>query len=296
MPGVFLEILEFGFELSLLRVALYIGQNGLVDRGGRIVQRAGINGGCGRVGIGKLLRQGRKRGNRRAHGIDLASAQGVALIHAGNRDASSVAVEKEFVLPASAEPVAAVFPFPARHDVQAAPFVQVILERQGFQSAVADGRVVGDVLIRSLYGELPAMLHKIICAQVPDEISQIDGKADAGQNRHLKQAQSLENGSQCPHCAHKTQRHPQGTVTLAERRSLVRRPGHGNGQNPDEQGRHHSQRHQIEGAEKLQHQFRRLRTAKARAPGIPALAEKGIKDIFTGIGLEQDFRSRGKVR
>ena len=188
MPGVFLEILEFGFELSLLRVALYIGQNGLVDRGGRIVQRAGINGGCGRVGIGKLLRQGRKRGNRRAHGIDLASAQSVALIHAGNRDASRVAVEKEFVLPASAEPVAAVFPFPARRDVQAAPFVQVVLQRQRFQSAVAYGRVVGDVLIRSLHGELAAMLHKIVRTQLPDVVAEVDGKPYTGQNCHLKQA------------------------------------------------------------------------------------------------------------
>ena len=74
------------------------------------------------------------------------------------------------------------------------------------------------------------------------------------------------------------------------------RPGHGNGQHPDEQGRHHSQRNQVEGAEHFKHQFRCLRTAEARAPGIPSLTEKGIKDMFTGIGREQDFRSRGKVR
>ena len=74
------------------------------------------------------------------------------------------------------------------------------------------------------------------------------------------------------------------------------RSGHGNGQNPDEQRRHHSQRHQIEGTEKLQHQFRRLRTAETRAPGVPALAEKGVQNMLAGIGLEQDFRSRGKIR
>ncbi len=140
------------------------------------------------------------------------------------------------------------------------------------------------------------MLHKIVRTQLPDIVAEVDGKADAGQNRHLKEGQSLEDGSQCPHCAHKTQGHPQGTVSFAERRSLVRCSGHGNGQNPDEQRRHHSQRHQIEGAEKLQHQFRRLRTTETRAPGVPALAEKGVQNMLAGIGLEQDFRSRGKIR
>ena len=236
MRGVFPELVEFALKLPLLRVVLHIGQNGLVDRIGRVIQGARINGGSGRIGIGKLLRQRRERGNRRAHGIDLAPTQSVAFIHAGNRNRPGVAVEDESVLPAGAEPVAAVCPFPARRDVQAAPLVQVVLQRQRFQRAVADGRVVGDVLIRSLHGELTAMLHKVIRTQLPDVVAKIDGKADAGQNRHLKKRQSLENGSQCPHCSHKAQRHPQGTVAFAERRSLVRCSGHGHGQHPDEQG------------------------------------------------------------
>ncbi len=134
-------------------------------------------------------------GNRRAHGVDLAPAQSVALVHTGNRDASRVAVENEPVLAAGAEPVAAVCPFPTRRDVQAASFVQVVLQRQRFQSAVADGRVVGDVLIWSLYSELAAMLHKIVCTQLPDVVAEIDAETDTGQNRHLEEGQALENGS-----------------------------------------------------------------------------------------------------
>ena len=170
------------------------------------------------------------------------------------------------------------------------------MQGQRFQSAVADGRVVRDVLIRSLHGELAAMLHKIVRTQLPDIVAEVDGKADAGQDCHLKQAQSLENGSQSAHCAHKTQRHPQGTVAFAERCSLMGCSGHGNGQNPDEQRRHHSQRHQIEGAEKLQHQLGCLAAPKACAPGVPALAEKGVQNMLAGIGREQNFRSGGKVR
>ena len=76
----------------------------------------------------------------------------------------------------------------------------------------------------------------------------------------------------------------------------MRRSGHGDGQHPDEQGRHHSQRDQVEGAEKLQHQFRCLRTAEARAPGVPSLSEKGVQNMLAGIGLEQNFRSGGEFR
>ena len=36
-----------------------------------------------------------------------------------------------------------------------------------------------------------------------DVVSRIDGKADTGQNRHLKKRQSPENGSQSAHCAHR---------------------------------------------------------------------------------------------
>ena len=208
MRGVFPELVELALKLSLLRVALQAGKDGRVDLIGRIVQGARLDGRRGRIGIGKLLRQRRERGNGRAHGIDLTPAQGVTFVHAGNRDASRIAVEDEFVFAPGLEPVAAVFPFSARRDVQAAPFVQVILERQRFQSAVGDGRILRDVLIRSLGRKLPAMFHKIIRTQLPDVIAKIDGKADAGQNRHLKERQSLENGSQCPHCAHKAQGHP----------------------------------------------------------------------------------------
>ena len=152
-----------------------------------------------------------------------------------------------------------------------------------------------DVLIRSLGRKLPTMLHKILRTQLPDVVAEIDGKADAGQDCHLKERQSLENGSQCPHCAHKAQGHPQGTVSLAERRSLVRCSGHGDCQNPQEQRGNDSQSDQVEGAEHFKHQFRCLRTAEARAPGIPSLTEKGVQNMLAGIGLEQDFRSRGKV-
>ena len=139
------------------------------------------------------------------------------------------------------------------------------------------------------------MLHKIVRTQLPDVVAEVDGKADAGQNRHLKERQSLENGSQCPHCAHKAQGHPQGTVSLAERRSLVRCSGHGDSQNPQEQRGNDGQRNQVEGAEHFKHQFRCLRTAETRAPGIPSLAEKGIKDMFTGIVWSRTSEARGKV-
>ena len=296
LRGVFLELVELALKLPLLRVALYIGQNGLVDRIGRIVQGARVNGRSRCIGIGKLLRQGRECGNGRAHGIDLAPAQGVTFVHAGNRDASRIAVEDEFVFAPGLEPVTAVFPFSARRDVQTAPLVQVILERQRFQRTIGDGRILSDVLIRSLGRELSAMLHKIVRTQFPDIVAEVDGKADAGQNRHLKQTQSLENGSQSAHCAHKAQGHPQGTVSLAERRSLVRCSGHGDSQNPQEQRGNDGQRNQVEGAEHFKHQFRCLRTAETRAPGIPSLAEKGVQNMLAGIGLKQDFRSGGEVR
>ena len=294
--GVLLEIRELAFELALLGVALQSRKNGRIDLIGRIIQGARVNGGSRGIGIGKLLRQRRKRGNGRAYGVDLSPAQGVAFIHAIHNDGTRIAVEEELIFAAGLEPVNVVFPIAARRDVQAAPFVQVILERQRLQSAVGDGRIMGDVLIRSLHGELAPMFHKVIRAQSPGIIAEVDGEADAGQNRHLKKRQALENGSQRPHCAHKAQRHPQGTETFAERRSFVGRSGHGDGHDPQEQGGNDGQGHQIESAEKLQHQLRRLRTAKARAPGIPPLAEKGVQNMLAGVGLQEDFRSGGEFR
>ena len=73
------------------------------------------------------------------------------------------------------------------------------------------------------------------------------------------------------------------------------RPGHGNGQHPDEQSRYHGQRDQVEGAEHFKHQFRCLRTAETCAPAIPPLSEKGVQNMLAGIGLQEDFRSRGEV-
>ena len=108
-----------------------------------------------------------------------------------------------------------------------------------------------DVLIRGLERELSAVLHKVVRAQFPDVVAQIDGKADAGQNRHLKQAQALENRRESAHRTHKTQRHPQGTVAFPEGRALMRRSGDGHGQHPEEQGGNDGQGNQVEGAEKL---------------------------------------------
>ena len=53
---------------------------------------------------------------------------------------------------------------------------------------------------------------------------------------------------------------------------------------------------EIKDAEKLQHQFRSLRTAKPLPPGIPALPQKGIKNLFAAVRFQQDFRSSGNVR
>ena len=155
---------------------------------------------------------------------------------------------------------------------------------------------MGDILGRSLHGHLPPMFHKVVCSQFPDVVSEIDGKTDAGQNGNLKQAQSLENGSKRPHSTHKTHRHPERAVPLAERYALMGSSGHGNGRHPDEQRGNNSQSHEIKDAEKLQHQFRSLRTAKPLPPGIPALPQKGIKNLFAAVRFQQDFRSSGNVR
>ena len=132
---------------------------------------------------------------------------------------------------------------------------------------------MGDILIRSLHGDLTAVLHKIVGAERPDEVPKIDGKADTRQNGHLKETQALEYGSHCPHCAHKAQRHPEGAVAFSEGRTLMRRARYGHRQHPKKQGRDGGQRHDVEGAEHLQHEFRSLRSAKPLAPGVPPLTK-----------------------
>jgi len=140
------------------------------------------------------------------------------------------------------------------------------------------------------------VLHKIVGAQFPNKVAKIDGKADAGQNRHLKKAQALENGSQRPHCPHKTQGHPQRAIPLAERRTFMGRARHGQCQHPDKQRGNDRQRHNVEGAEQLQHEFRPLRAAQCLAPGVPTLAQEGVQKLFAGVAFEQHFGSCRYVR
>ena len=67
------------------------------------------------------------------------------------------------------------------------------------------------------------------------------------------------------------------------------RARHGQCQHPDKQRGNDRQRHNVEGAEQLQHEFRRLRTAQPLAPDIPALAEQGVQKLFAGVTFEQHF-------
>lgn len=164
MFGVSFEIVQFALKLALVRVVLQPGKNGRVDLIGRVVQGAGINSRGRSIGIGKLLRYRRKSGNGRAYGIDLAPAQSIAFIHAIHSDGTGVAVEEKLVFAAGTEPVVVIFPIATRFDAESTPLIQVILECQGFQCTIGDGRVVRDVLIRSLNGELASMFHKIIGA------------------------------------------------------------------------------------------------------------------------------------
>ena len=69
----------------------------------------------------------------------------------------------------------------------------------------------------------------------------------------------------------------------------MRRACHSHCQHPDKQRGNDRQRHNVEGAEQLQHEFRRLRTAKALAPGVPTLTKQGVQKLFTGVTFEQHF-------
>ena len=296
LGGVFLEVCELALKLSLSGIALQFGKNGRIDLICGTVQRAGVNGGRRRFRVGKLLRHRRKSGDGRSHGIDLAPAQSIAFIHTGHLNGTRVAVEKELVFSPGAEPVAFVVPFSARRDVHAATLVQVILERQRFQSAVGNGRIVRDVLVRCLYGDLTGVFHKVVGPQFPDEIAEVDGKADAGQNGHLEETQPLEDRSQSAHGPHKTQGHPQGAETLAEGYAFMRRSGHGQSHDPQEQRGNDGQRHQIEGAENLEHQFRSLRASKTGSPGIPPLSEEGVENLLAGIRGQKNFRGGREFR
>ena len=107
---------------------------------------------------------------------------------------------------------------------------------------------------------------------------------------------SLEDRSQSAHGPHKTQGHPQSAETLAEGYAFMRRSGHGQSHDPQEQRGNDGQRHQIEGAENLEHQFRSLRASKTGSPGIPPLSEEGVENLFAGIRGQKNFRSGREFR
>ena len=134
------------------------------------------------------------------------------------------------------------------------------------------------------------MFHEVVGPQFPDEIAEADGKADAGQNGHLEEPQPLEDRSQSAHGPNKTQGHPQGAETLTEGYAFMRRSGHGQSHAPQEQRENDGKRHQIEGAENLEHQLRSLRASKTCSPGIPP---PGVENLLAGIRGQKNFRGAG---
>lgn len=57
---------------------------------------------------------------------------------------------------------------------------------------------VADFQTGFLYGDLTGVFHKVVDPQFPDEIAEVDGKADVGQNGHLEETQPLKIGARAP--------------------------------------------------------------------------------------------------
>ena len=57
---------------------------------------------------------------------------------------------------------------------------------------------VADFQTGFLYGDLTGVFHKVVGPQFPDEIAEVDGKADVGQNGHLEETQPLKIGARAP--------------------------------------------------------------------------------------------------
>ena len=99
------------------------------------------------------------------------------------------------------------------------------MEGRRFQSAAGHGRIVRDVLVRCRCGDLAGVFHKVVGPQCPDDMAEVDGKADAGQNGHLEETLPLEYRSQTP-------MPPQNAGASAGSWSVCRRDGRGFNRRP----------------------------------------------------------------
>ena len=92
--------MQLAFELALLGIALQRRKDGRVYAVGSRVQSQRVNGVSRSIRIGKLASHRRERRHRRAHGIDLAPAQRVTLVHAFHHDGAGITVERKTVFAA----------------------------------------------------------------------------------------------------------------------------------------------------------------------------------------------------